>query len=59
MVIDDDLLTPELLAEKVIELYFTRQTYIEAMGRSNQFGSIKTIMKLIESETAAGQAKTK
>jgi hypothetical protein len=29
------------------------------MGRSNQFGSIKTIMKLIESETAAGQAKTK
>ena len=59
MVIDDDLLTSELLAEKAIELYFTRQTYIEAMGRSNQFGSIKTIMKLIESETAAGQAKTK
>ena len=52
MVIDDDTLTPELLAEKAIELYFTRQTYIDAMGRSNQFGSIKTIMKLIEELTA-------
>jgi len=50
MVIDDDSLTPQLLAEKAIELYFTRQTYIDAMGKSNQFGSIKTIMKLIDSE---------
>ena len=50
--LDDDTLTPELLAEKAIELYFTRQTYIDAMGRSNQFGSIKTIMKLIEELTA-------
>lgn len=48
MVIDDDSLNADLLAEKVIELYFTRQTYIDSMGKSNQFGSIRTIMKLIE-----------
>ncbi len=48
MVIDDDTLNADLLAEKVIELYFTRQTYIDSMGKSNQFGSIRTIMKLIE-----------
>ncbi len=52
MVIDDDYLTADLLAEKVIELYFTRQTYIDSMGKSNQLGSIKTIMKLIETESA-------
>ena len=51
IVIDDDYLSAELLTEKVLELYFTRQTYIDAMSRSNQLGSIKTIMKLIE-ETA-------
>ena len=48
MVIDDDTLNADLLAEKVIELYFTRQTYIDCMGKSNQFGSIRTILKLIE-----------
>lgn len=48
MVIDDDDLSPELLTEKVTELYFTRQTFIEAMGKSNQLGSITTITNLIE-----------
>lgn len=52
IVIDDDYLSADLLTEKVLELYFTRQTYIDAMSRSNQLGSIKTIMKLIEEETA-------
>ena len=52
IVIDDDYLSAELLTEKVLELYFTRQTYIDAMSRSNQLGSIKTIMKLIEEEIA-------
>lgn len=47
MVIDDDYLSPDLLTEKVTELYFTRQTYIDAMGKSNQLSSIKTIMRLI------------
>lgn len=49
MVIDDDYLSADLLAEKVVELYFTRQTYIDSMGKSNQSGAIRTIMKLIES----------
>ncbi len=48
MVIDDDNLSPELLAEKVTELYFTRQTFIDAMGKSNLLGSIATITDLIE-----------
>lgn len=48
MVIDDDNLSADLLTEKVLELYFTRQTYIDAMSKSNQLSSIKTIMRLIE-----------
>lgn len=48
MVINDDELNPKLLTEKVMELYFTRQTYIDAMSRSHQLSSVKTIVKLIE-----------
>lgn len=48
MVINDDDLSPELLVEKVLELYFTRQTFIDAMGKSNQLNSIKTIINLLE-----------
>lgn len=48
MIIDDDYLSPQLLVEKTLELYFTRQTYMDAMSRSNQLNSIKTIMRLIE-----------
>lgn len=48
MVINDDDLSPQLLTEKVLELYFTRQTYIDNMSRSNQLGSIKAIMNLIQ-----------
>jgi len=47
MVIDDDNLSAELLTEKILELYFTRQTYIDTMGGSGQLDSITTIMKLI------------
>lgn len=53
MVIDDDYLSAQLLSEKVVELYFTRQTYIEAMGKSSQLGSIKAIINLIENERAS------
>ena len=53
MVIDDDYLSADLLVEKVTELYFTRQTYIDAMGKSNQLSSIKTIMRLIEDASHA------
>lgn len=51
MVIDDDYLSADLLTEKVTELYFTRQTYIDAMGKSSQLSSIKTIMHLIENSS--------
>lgn len=48
MVIDDDNLSAELLTAKVTELYFNRQSYIEAMGRSSQTGAVSTIVQLIE-----------
>ena len=48
MVIDDDDLSAQLLTEKVTELYVNRQTYMDAMGKSNQMGAIDTIVKLIE-----------
>lgn len=48
LVIDEDYLTENLLVEKIHELYFTRQTYMDAMSKSNQLGSIKTITELIE-----------
>lgn len=48
MVINDDDLSPGLLTEKVTELYFTRQTYTAAMGKSHQLGAVTTITGLIE-----------
>lgn len=48
IVIDEDNLTENLLVEKVHELYFTKQTYIDAMNRSHQLSSIDTILKLIK-----------
>lgn len=48
IVIDEDDLTENLLLEKVHELYFTKQTYIDAMNRSHQLSSIDTILKLIK-----------
>ncbi|TCL57213.1 UDP-N-acetylglucosamine-N-acetylmuramylpentapeptide N-acetylglucosamine transferase [Kineothrix alysoides] len=51
LLIDEDYLTENLLVEKVHELYFTRQTYIDAMSKSNQLNSIRTITDLIEDTT--------
>ena len=48
LVIDEDYLTENLLVEKVHELYFTRQTYVDAMCRSSQLNSVKTITDLLE-----------
>lgn len=48
MVADEDDLTPFGLVEKVHELYFTRQTYIDAMQNCGQRNSIETIIGLIE-----------
>lgn len=48
IVIDEDDLSEKLLSEKIHELYFTKQTYIDAMGKSNQSDAISTIIGLIE-----------
>ena len=48
IVIDEDYLSPKLLTEKVQELYFTRQTYIDAMGKSQQTNAVSTIVDLLE-----------
>lgn len=48
IVLNEDDLTTELLMEKVHELYFTRQGYIDTMNQSGQLDSISTILGLIE-----------
>ena len=53
MVIDEDYLSPDLLVEKVQELYSTRQTYVDAMEQSSQLGAAQTIVKLLDDIVAA------
>ena len=53
IVIDEDDLTTDLLVDKVHELYFSKQTYHDAMSRSGQMDSIQTIVQLINE--AAGK----
>lgn len=48
MVADEDYLTAVTLTEKVHELYFTRQSYIDAMQNSKIKDSTDTIIALIE-----------
>nr|WP_305141848.1 undecaprenyldiphospho-muramoylpentapeptide beta-N-acetylglucosaminyltransferase [uncultured Acetatifactor sp.] len=48
IVIHEDDLTTDLLLDKVHELYFSRQTFRDAMNDSGQMDSIRTIMRLIE-----------
>lgn len=52
IVLSEDDLTPELLSDKVHELYFSRQTYHDAMSKSGQMDSIRTIMNLINEAAA-------
>ena len=47
LVIDDDDLADSILVEKIHEIYFSRQIYIDAMEKSGQSDSIQTIMELI------------
>lgn len=51
MVVKEEDLTPELLVEKVQELYCTRQIYVDAMKGSMQMSAISTIIGLIRQET--------
>ncbi len=55
IVINEDDMTMELLVDKVHELYFSRQTFRDAMNDSGQMDSIRTIMRLIEEAAAGGQ----
>jgi len=48
IVLNEDDLTTDLLMDKVHELYFNRQKYIQTMSSSSQVDSVQTIMKLIE-----------
>lgn len=54
IVISEDDLTPELLVDKVHELYFSRQIYHDAMTKSGQMDSVRTILKLIETVGGEG-----
>ena len=47
IVLNEDDITTNLLVDKVHELYFNRQNYVEAMSRSHQMDAINTIMVLI------------
>lgn len=55
IVINEDDITTELLVDKVHELYFSRQTFRDAMNDSGQMDSIRTIVKLIEEAAARGR----
>lgn len=48
MVISEDDITTQLLVDSVHDLYFRKQSFIEAMSRSHQKDSIQTILNLIE-----------
>lgn len=52
IVINEDELTTEMLVDKVHELYFSRQTFRDAMGSSGQMDSVKTILGLIKEAAA-------
>lgn len=56
MVIDEDDLSTDLLVEKLHELYFTKQQYIDTMMRSGMHDSITTIVNLLE-ETIEEKSK--
>ena len=48
VVIDEDYLSPDLLVEKVLELYDSRDVYIRVMKNSQQTNSIREIARLLE-----------
>lgn len=56
MVLQEENMDIASLCDKVHELYFNRQTYIDNMSKSNQLSSIDTIINLIEDTLAKKQA---
>lgn len=49
IVIDEDYLSPDLLVEKVHELYASRHSYIETMNKSQQTDAINAIADVLKS----------
>lgn len=52
IVLEEKDITKEVLTEKIHELFFTRQSFIENMQKSDQLGSISKIAALIEEAAA-------
>ncbi len=48
MVLSENDITPQLLTERIHELYFSRQTFIDNMKNSSQRNAIDSIIALIE-----------
>ncbi len=48
MVLEEDDMDENTLVDKIHELYFTRQSFVDNMSKSGQLDSIKTIIGLIE-----------
>lgn len=48
MLLEEVDIEGDILTEKIHELYFTRQNYIDAMEKSDQLGAIDKIVELIE-----------
>jgi UDP-N-acetylglucosamine--N-acetylmuramyl-(pentapeptide) pyrophosphoryl-undecaprenol N-acetylglucosamine transferase len=56
LVISEDDITTQLLVDTVHDLYFRKQSFIDAMSRSHQKDSIATILNLIEETVAKHQS---
>ncbi len=55
LVISEDDITTQLLVDTVHDMYFRKQSFIDAMGRSHQRDSIQTILNLIEETVAKAE----
>ena len=58
MISEDDI-TTQLLVDTVHDMYFRKQSFIDAMGRSHQRDSIQTILNLIEETVAKAEEEEK
>lgn len=59
LVISEDDITTQLLVDTVHDMYFRKQSFIDAMGRSHQRDSIQTILNLIEETVAKAEEEEK
>lgn len=57
MVLEEDDMDENTLVDKIHELYFTRQSFVDNMSKSGQLDSIKTIIGLIEETVGEKEEK--